>query len=285
MRKLNSKKLMENLYKCCYYFFIWKQDLYLKSICLQISLLEYYKKTESPLWTLFQENPEAFYEVKGEWSLAKITDIILTKKVHLSAELSSKYYFLSKMATEFKQDINVEAGFFGYKKYSKNWNENSEEVIQLIDIIKEHIQNILNDVACFYPKIQSYHYPKYSKVEKDSIDDLSDIDKERLVFNLEDLMEEIEKSETLLLKSKSGHEYYKIDIPETEIPVYPIETNFSDKVPGKVLDYRYNKDEELEILMKWKYLSLEDSNWVLYQNYKQYYAVKAYYIKYIKKSH
>lgn len=96
MRKLNSKKLMENLYKCCYYFFIWKQDLYLKSICLQISLLEYYKKTESPLWTLFQENPEAFYEVKGEWSLAKITDIILTKKVHLSAELSSKYYFFIK---------------------------------------------------------------------------------------------------------------------------------------------------------------------------------------------
>ena len=61
------------------------------------------------------------------------------------------------------------------------------------------------------------------------------IDKERLVFNLEDLMEEIEKLETLLLESKSGHEYYKINIPETEIPVILLKLTLVTKYLEKCL--------------------------------------------------
>ena len=57
----------------------------------------------------------------------------------------------------------------------------------------------------------------------------------------------------------------------------------TDKVPGKVLDFRINEEAKIELLMKWKYLSLEYSSWVLYEHYKDYYFVKTYYLKYIKK--
>ena len=78
------------------------------------SLFEYYKQSNSPIWDLFESSPDLFNEVKGEWSLSKITSLIHSKGIHL--DVSSKYYLLTKESKEKcmeTEDIN----FFGYKKY------------------------------------------------------------------------------------------------------------------------------------------------------------------------
>jgi len=64
--------------------------------------MEFYKKSKSPIWTLFEKSPELFIEVKGEWSLSKITGLIHSKGIHLDVDLSSKYYLLTKEATKKK---------------------------------------------------------------------------------------------------------------------------------------------------------------------------------------
>jgi hypothetical protein len=284
MRKNNSKKLFENLYKSCYYFSIFNQQLYLKCVLLQISLFEYYKKTDSPIWKLFVESPHCFYEVKGEWSLARVTEIILTKKVHMDIDLSTKYYVLSKEATDIINKMKYAFDFFGYKKSTQTFNENSLQVTKLLPILNDQLDKISNNLPCIYPKIKSYHYPKNSIISLEYIDDLSDEDTVRYRFDQDELFNEIDKIESLLVYSNSGHQNFKVHIEEPDIPIFAQELNMTDKVPGKVLDYRINDEEKIELLMKWKYLSLEDSSWVLYEHYKDYYFVKTYYLKYIKKN-
>ena len=83
---------MDNLYRSCFFFQVFKQPMYLKCVLLQLSLMEFYKKSKSPIWTLFEKSPELFIEVKGEWSLSKITGLIHSKGIHLDVDLSSKYY-------------------------------------------------------------------------------------------------------------------------------------------------------------------------------------------------
>ena len=35
------------------------------------------------IWNLFESSPDLFNEVKGEWSLSKITSLIHSKGIHL----------------------------------------------------------------------------------------------------------------------------------------------------------------------------------------------------------
>jgi hypothetical protein len=282
MRKNNSKKLFENLYKSCYYFSIFNQQLYLKCVLLQISLFEFYKKTDSPIWKLFVESPHCFYEVKGEWSLARVTEIILTKKVHMDIDLSTKYYVLSKEASDIINKMKYAFDFFGYRKSTQTFNENSLPVTKLLPILNDHLDKISNNLPCIYPKIKSFHYPKNSIISHEYIDDLPDDDTLRYSFDQDELFNEIDKIESLLVYSTSGHRNFKVQIEEPAIPIFAQELYMTDKVPGKVLDYRINDETKIELLMKWKYLSLEDSSWVLYEHYKDYYFVKTYYLKYIK---
>jgi len=84
------------------------------------------------------------------------------------------------------------------------------------------------------------------------------------------------------LESKSGHEFFKVDILLPEKPTFQVENN-SDKIPGRIIDHRISNSNKIEILMKWKYLSLEESTWVKYKYFKHNYFVKSYYLKNIKK--
>ena len=68
--------MIQNLYRSCFYFHLFNQNLYLKCVLLQLSLFEYYKQSKSPIWNLFESSPDLFNEVKGEWSLSKITSLI-----------------------------------------------------------------------------------------------------------------------------------------------------------------------------------------------------------------
>ena len=115
------------------------------------------------------------------------------------------------------EDIN----FFGYKKYAKKWNEEDEEVINIKNFLKILINNIQNDEVFLYPKIQSYHYTKYSNVDKLFLEpDLFSNDLFEFSFNLDEICEEMENAERLLLDSKSGHEFFKVVVFEGDREQY-----------------------------------------------------------------
>src|SRR5687767_12396533 len=160
---MNTKKMMDNLYRSCFFFQVFKQPMYLKCVLLQLSLMEFYKKSKSPIWTLFEESPELFIEVKGEWSLSKITGLIHSKGIHLDVDLSSKYYLLTKEANEKKNHIE-DYNFFGYKKFPKKWKVEDEEVKTIKLIVKNLLRRIIQDENFLYPQIQSFHYPKISNI-------------------------------------------------------------------------------------------------------------------------
>jgi len=241
--------------------------------------MEFYKKSNSVLWTLFQTSPELFNEVKGEWSLSKITGLIHSKGIHLDVDLASKYYLLSKDATEKISEVEEGSKFFGYKKYTKIWKEEDEEVVSIIQLLKNLIKSIKNQDAFLYPPIQSYHYAKYLNVKKMTIHQDKDNGIYLFSFNLDDITEEIEKAESLLLNSKSGHQYFQVDIDEGDIEIYDEEKDTTDKVPGKIVNHRTVEDGQIELLMKWKYLSYDESTWIKYEQYKHLYVVKMYCLK------
>lgn len=284
MRKNNSSKIFSNLYKSALLFQIFNQKLYLRCILLQISLFEYYREKDSPIWQIFNENPDKFFEVKGEWSLAKITYLLQSKGLHLDPERASIYYSLINETNRISIEIEDNYGFFGYKKYKKKYNEKDEEVIQLNSILLEHLKNILKNQPCIYPKIKGYHYGKFSSIKlltPEEFDEDENISLYKL--NEDDLVEEISRTEELLLTSKSGHTFFQVEFDRPEYPLFKREPGLTDKVPGKILDHRIGKNDDIELLMKWKYLSYDEATWVLYIDYSNIIFVKLYYHKNISK--
>ena len=57
---------------------------------------------------------------------------------------------------------------------------------------------------------------------------------------------------------------------------YNIEYQLTDKESGKVISHRKVNEDEYEILMKWKYLSYDESTWVKLEDYKKLNIVKEY---------
>ena len=242
--------------------------------------MEFYKKSKSPIWTLFEKSPELFIEVKGEWSLSKITGLIHSKGIHLDVDLSSKYYLLTKEATEKKNHIE-EYNFFGYKKYPKNWKVEDEEVQSIKLIVKNHLRKIFNDDYFLYPQIQSFHYPKISNIKLICLEDVlfeEENDFFNFSFNLDEIIEDMEKAENLLLLSTSGHDFFKVKVDEGDQDTFITEKDIKDKTPGKILTHR-EKDGDLELLMKWKYLSYDESTWIKKEQYQHLYVVKMYCLK------
>ena len=243
MRKNNSTQIFSNLYTSALLFQVFNQNLYLRCVLLQISLFEYYKQKESPIWDLFNENPDKFFEVKGEWSLAKITYLLQSKGLHLDHEKASIYYSLMNETNRISKEMEENYGFFGYKKYTKKYNTDDEEVIQLNSLLTDHLKNILKNQPCIYPKIKGYHYSKFSNINLLSPEEFSDdqhISKYKL--NEDDLVEEIDKTEQLLLTSKSGHPFFEVFVEEPEYHSFKNEKGLTDKVPGKILDHRISNN-------------------------------------------
>ena len=216
--------------------------------------------------------------------MVKITNILSTKGIHLDIELASKYYMLSKDISETSKTINNECEFFGYKNVVE-WTHSDKEVLKLNNILLNHLENINLNQPFLYPDPKLYHYPKISSINLLSLNDFNiEIDEEipLLIFDDDILFDEIEKTQSLLLDSKSGYKYYGItkDYEDMEIS-FNIESQLTDKEPGKVISHRKVNDNEYEILMKWKYLSYYESTWVKLENYKKLNILKEYIHKFI----
>jgi hypothetical protein len=66
-------------------------------------LLDYHKEANSPIWDFFTKSPESFNEVKGEWSLAKITTLIQSKNIHMNIDKSSEHYSFFQILINYKE--------------------------------------------------------------------------------------------------------------------------------------------------------------------------------------
>jgi len=216
--------------------------------------------------------------------LSKVTNIITSKGVHLDVNLSSKYYTLSKDVQNTIKEFNNDQGFFGYSKTPKKWSHSNIEVIELEKLMLKHINLIIDNQPFLYPDPKTYHYQKYPKINLLSISDFTiDIEDEIYLFSFDEdvIFEEIESAETLLLESKSGNKYFGVDFDygDDNSIEFTVEPSSTDKIPGKVLSHRKMDDGSVEILMKWKYLSYEDSSWVNFEPYKTLLFVKEYFNK------
>ena len=88
-------------------------------------------------------------------------------------------------------------------------------------------------------------------------------------------MDELEKTDILLRDSRSGEEYFGVEMNYDEEERYPIDKDNWEKDIGKVLKHKYDGNDLL-LLIKWKYLSLESSTWVFGQNYKENHIIVMY---------
>ena len=118
-------------------------------------------------------NPFSFLEVKGEWSLSKITNIITTKNLHLDIDLSSKYYVLSKDNEQIRNVVTNENEFFGFKKNPKTWSETDSEVVNIHNLLVIQLNSIINQEAFLYPSPKTFHYPKFSTLRLLSINEFT----------------------------------------------------------------------------------------------------------------
>jgi len=142
--------------------------------------------------------------------------------------------------------------------------------VTIILLLKKLIKSIKNQDDLLYPPIQSYHSPRYSNIKKMTIHQDRENGLYLFSFNLDDIIEEMEKAESLLLNSKSGHQYFQVDIDEGNMEIFNQEKDATEKVPGKILNHRIIKEGEIELLMKWKYLSYDESTWIKYEQYKHF---------------
>ena len=91
--------------------------------------------------------------------------IITSKNIHLNINLSSEYYLLSKDTELSLNSIDGENEFFGYKKTPLKYTTSDDSVIQIKNIIENHLDQIIFDEPFLYPKPNSYHYPKFSDLK------------------------------------------------------------------------------------------------------------------------
>jgi hypothetical protein len=211
--------------------------------------------------------------------LAKITNILLSKGVHLNVDLASKYYILSKDFSDTTKTITNESEFFGYKKTPVEWTNIDKEVLILKEILFNHLENISLQNPFLYPNPKRFHYPKFSTIGLLSVKNFTiemEDEIQLLVFDEDILFDEIDKTQTLLLESKSGNKFYGITKDYGEKITFESESKITDKVPGKVISHRKNIEGFYEILIKWKYLSYDESTWVKLEQYKQLIIVKEY---------
>ena len=74
---------------------------------------------------------------------------------------------------------------------------------------------------------------------------------------------------------KIWNKFYGVDYDYPEEQLFEVDDR-TEKVPGKIISHRKSEDDSLELLMKWKYLSYDESTWVKFEYYKNLLIVTEY---------
>ena len=141
---------------------------------------------------------------------------------------------LFKDISETTKTINNDCEFFGYKTPIE-WTHKDEVILKLNEILNNHLENISLKNPFLYPDPKIYYYPKFSSIVLLSVNFTFEMEDEipLLIFDDDILFDEIEKTETLLLDSKSGNKYYGITKDYGDQIYFELESKITDKEPGK----------------------------------------------------
>ena len=238
---------------------------------MQYSILMNLKNQNHPQYQLFKRSPQTFLEVKGEWSLGKVSESIHIFGLHKDIDRSTDLYRLSKTNDmifgnhEFNTSIN---------KYKITEEKENDDFYLISKYFSELLSDITKNQKFIYPEIRAYSYPKRKTVK---LLTLRKGDKyiSRFRLSIDRVMDELEKTDILLRDSRSGEEYFGVEMNYDEEEHYPIDKDTWEKDIGKVLKHKYDGNDLL-LLIKWKYLSLESSTWVYAQNYKENHIIVMY---------
>jgi hypothetical protein len=127
------------------------------------------KENNHPLYHILLNHPSCFLEVKGEWSLARLTTL-LTAYSKFDTKLATEKYRLVK------EYLSSESLYDGPEKKKKNiddyysWNtkkisKDSPEVSILSNALYNLLRKIAFNKPSIYPKFISYKYGKKSSVK------------------------------------------------------------------------------------------------------------------------
>jgi len=144
----------------------FNQNDYSRALLLQIQQWEFMKYNNHPLYHLLLKEPSCILEVKGEWSLGKLTSL-LSPQSRSDSELTSKKYMLLRktISSEELYTGKESISFQSYPSRIKNIKKDSAEVSIISDSFYNLIRDIYNNSRCIYPKPLSYTYPKRSRIK------------------------------------------------------------------------------------------------------------------------
>jgi hypothetical protein len=147
----DTENWIKNLALSVSLFIRFSQNDYARAVSLQLSQLLWMKETNHPVWFLFQQQPDVFLEVKGEWSLSKLTTILQKRNIRMNIEYAEQLYYLTKIIGDKKQYIyDDDTDFFGYDSV-KIWKEDHAVVLQTKTNILSQIRKVMNNKSCIYP--------------------------------------------------------------------------------------------------------------------------------------
>ena len=126
------------------------------------------KNEKHPLYDLLLSNPSAFLEVKGEWSLSRLTSL-LNDKSKIDAKLASEKYRLVKESINaemlYKGVDSINHNFIGYSSRTKYIEKESPEVAIISDGLYRLIRRIFHDNKCIYSQHTKFSYGKSKHIK------------------------------------------------------------------------------------------------------------------------
>jgi hypothetical protein len=125
------------------------------------------KSVDHPVYHILLNEPSTFLEVKGEWSLAKLTSL-LNPQSRQNSDLATKKYLLLResLASEELFTGKEENSFLKYPSYVKTIRNDIPEVNIISDSLYSLIREIYHGNECIYPNSGPYSYSKQSSIKK-----------------------------------------------------------------------------------------------------------------------
>ena len=123
------------------------------------------KETNNPLYQILLDNPSSFLEVKGEWSLAKLTSMLNTRS-RKDPKLATNTYKLVRESSVVEELFLGEdnESFYSYPSKVKTLKESCPEVIAIQNNLYILIQRIATNKECIYPTITGFSYGKKKSI-------------------------------------------------------------------------------------------------------------------------
>jgi len=206
--------------------------------------------------------------------LGKVSESIHQFGLHKDIQSATELYKLSKTNDLIFDNHQMNTDIHNYP--NKKQGDNEEEIVLVTQYFEELISDLVKDRTCIYPDIKTYSYPKRKTIRLLRLSSVPESKRFRL--SIDKVMDELDKTDLLLRYSKSGEDYFGVTLDqedELSEEKFRLDRDSWEKDVGKILKHKFENDR-CYLLIKWKYLALENSTWVKAKKYKENQIIRAY---------